>query len=184
MTEKKILAELRSYKKTTDNDDIRFKEIIKDKLVKNDKIIYVLNNKELVEKDSDNADYFNVNILPYYLISPTQTNVQNFICYEVQFEDVAKYNKIIKYGHIIFYILCEQKGIIEEHTGVARHDLLAALVMEEFNWKNYFGPQIKCISDKASTVDTNYACRTIVFEGEFPNSIVKTQKGVTRVINN
>ena len=74
---------LRSLKTLNDNDNIRVKEIIKKQLIKDDMIIYLLNNKELEEQEADPSDYLGVNILPYYLIHPTLHNVQNFICYEV-----------------------------------------------------------------------------------------------------
>lgn len=178
------INELLKYKDNVDNDDVRFKEIIKDKLLNNDKIIYVLNNKELVEAEAENSEYFGVNILPYYMVNPTQTNVQNFICYEVQFQEVDRYNSIIKYGRIVFHVLCERKNAIEEHTGIARHDLLCALLMEDFNWSNCFGVQIHCVEDKPIVVDGLYSARQIIFEGKFPNSIAKTQNGSTRVVNN
>ena len=37
------IQELLKFKTEVDNDDIRFKEIIKEKLLNNEKIIYVLN---------------------------------------------------------------------------------------------------------------------------------------------
>ena len=74
---------LRSLKSLTDIDDIRFKEIIKKKLISDEMIIYLLNNKELEDQEADPSDYLGVNILPYYLIHPTQHNCQNYICYEV-----------------------------------------------------------------------------------------------------
>lgn len=180
-----ILQDLLQYKKVVDSDDVRFKQIIKEKLVNDERIIYVLNNKDL----EDASDYFGVNILDYYLIQPSQHNVQNFICYEVSFDEEARYNSVIKYGQIIFTILCEQKNLdVTTETGagvgIARHDLLAALIMDDFNWSNLFGVQVHCVSDKPTVVDQKYACRTLVFEGKFPNSIARTQNGTTRIINN
>lgn len=175
MTEKEIKELLRKCRTNIDNDNVFCKEVIKEKLIKNEKIIYVLNNKELREAGAEPDDYLDVNILPYYMITPTQTNVQNFICFEVQFKEGARYNSKIKYGQVIFYILCEQKNIKEEVTGLARHDLLAALIMEEFNLSNCFGTQIKCVSDEPSVVDTSYACRTLVFEMETQNNLIKTR---------
>lgn len=179
---------LLAYKELMDSDDIRFKEIIKQQLLNNKYIIHVLNNKDLEDEEAEADEYFGVNILPYYLIKPTQTNVQNFICFETKFDEESRYNKVIKYGQIVFTILCEQKNIIDAETGIARQDLLAALLLDQFNWTNYFGNQIHCISDVATVVDNIYACRTLVFEGEFPNSISKTSdrlvgKDATRVIN-
>lgn len=65
---------LRSLKTLTDSDNIRFKEIIKKKLIDNPMIIYLLNNKELEDSEADPSDYLGVNILPFYLIHPTQHN--------------------------------------------------------------------------------------------------------------
>lgn len=168
--------ELRQFRKTSDCDEIRFKEIIKNKLLENSKIIALLNNKELV-KNNDSADaYFGVNILPYFLIKPTQTNVENYICYEVRFEEVSSQNKIIKHGEIIFNILCDYKNIIDMNTYVARHDLLAALIVEEFNWSNCFGQQAVCVSNEPYVTDTDYACRTVTFQINTTNSITHSNK--------
>lgn len=166
---------LLAFKELADSDDIRFKEVVKQMLLNNRYIIHVLNNKELEELDAEPDEYFGVNILPYYMISPSQSNVQNFICYEIRFDEVARYNKDVKYGEIVFTILCEQKNVIDEETGISRHDLLSALILHDFNWSNDFGNQIHCISDVASVVDNKYSCRTLVFRGEFTNALVRTK---------
>ena len=77
------IQELRQYKVVMDDDNIRFKEIIKKTLIEDPLTIYLLNNKELEEAEADPSDYLDVNILPMYMIHPTQHNVQNFICYEI-----------------------------------------------------------------------------------------------------
>ena len=178
------IKELLKFKTKVDNDDIRFKEIIKEKLLDNEKIIFVLNNKELQEADAEPDEYYGVNIMPHYLIPGTQHSAQNYICFETSFDEVARYNTVIKMGQIIFYILCEEKTAIEENTGIARQDLLGALIIEQFNWSNFFGNQIHLVSDRPSVVDNHYPCRTLIFEGKFPNSIAKTKDGVSTVINN
>lgn len=183
MNKDEIVKDLLKFKDHIDDDDIRFKEIVKQKLLNNEKIIYVLNNKELQESEAEADEYFGVNILPYYMVSPTQSNVQNYICYEISFDEEARYNNKIKYGQIIFYILCEQKNNVEVNTGIARHDLLGALLQEEFNWSNCFGNQIHCVSNRPNVVDNNYNSRVLIFEGQFPNSLAKTTDK-TRVINN
>jgi hypothetical protein len=128
-------------------------------------------------------DYYYVNILPYHIIYPTQTNVQNYVCYETMFENVNRYNQIIKYQTIVFTIMCEQKNIVEESTGLARHDLIASLLLDQFNWSNYFGTQIHCVSNKATVSDNSYANRVLIFQSETPLNIIRTD-GKTRVINN
>ena len=174
----KDIQEIIEYKKHYEKDNIYYKEIIKNKLINNKKIIHSLNNKDL---DPDcPADYVGENILPFYMLIDTQTKAQHYICFETSFNEVGRYNNVMKLGQVIFYILCDNKDIYDKNSGIARHDLLAALITDEFNWTNMFGTQIKLVSDRPTVVDSNYACRTLVFEQTTPNSIVKSQM----VINN
>ena len=80
---KEQIQELRQYKTVMDDDNIRFKEIIKKNIIDDPLTLYLLNNKELEDAEADPSDYLGVNILPVYMIHPTQHNVSNFICYEV-----------------------------------------------------------------------------------------------------
>lgn len=174
----KEIQEIIEYKKHYENDNIFYKEIIKNKLINNKKIIYSLNNNDL---DPDcPADYVGENILPFYMLVGTQTKVQHYICFETAFNDVSRYNKIMKMGQVIFYILCDNKDIYDTSSGIARHDLLAALIVDEFNWTNMFGTQIKLVSDNPMVIDSNYAGRTLVFEQTTTNSIVKDRKVVNK----
>ena len=176
------IQELRDLKKVVDSDDIKYKEIIKKTLINNDLIIYLLNNKELEDNDADPSDYLGVNILPYYMIHPTQSNVQNYICYETTFNELQRYNSNIKKQQIIFYVLCEEKNNIEKTTGIARHDLISALIINMFNWTNLFGAQIHLVSDVPSVIDSDYSCRTLIFEQDTDNNLAKTKNGVTSML--
>ena len=178
---KEEIQRLRDLKKVPDSDDIRYKEIIKKSLINDPLIIYLLNNKELEDDDADPSDYLGVNILPMYLIHPTQHNVQNFICYEVGFRELQRYNSKMKLLNITFYILCEEKNNIEKSTGIARHDLIGALIMDIFNWSNLFGCQIHCVSDMPSVTDNDYATRTLIFEQTTDNNLAKTRGGITGI---
>lgn len=177
------IQELRALKTVVDSDDIRYKEIIKKTLIENPLIIYLLNNKELEDSEADPSDYLGVNILPYYLIHPTQFNVQNFICYETEVRELDRYNPKMKNQRIIFYVLCEEKTNIERTTGIARHDLISALIINMFNWTNLFGPQIHLVSDLPSVTDSDYATRTLVFEQSTDNNLAKTTNGTTSMLN-
>lgn len=176
-------ASLMAFKKNVDSDDIRVKEIIKKELLKNPLIFHVLNNKELeanIEDDGTGLDeYFGVNILPYYIIAPTQTESAVYICYEVSYtnSDVSRSNHLVKNLHIVFYILCDHKVIKDEDTGIARHDLLAALIQDIFNYSNAFGSTITLVGDTPSVIDKTYACRTLTFEQITDNNVVKTKNG-------
>lgn len=174
------LQYLINYKTQTGNDNIQYKETIKKKLIENSKLIHSLNNKDLDPDCPD--DYYGDNILPYiltadmYNASDTQTSVKHYICFETSFNEVHSYNGILKAGQIIFVILCDIKDIEDKVTGIYRHDLLAALITDQFNWSNDFGLQIQLVSDTPKTSGTQHIGRTLVFEQVTPNSIVKAGK--------
>ena len=173
----KDIQEIIEYKKHYENDNIYYKEIIKNKLISNSKIIRTINNSDL---DPDcPADYVGENILPFYLIEDTQTKVQNYICFDTSFTEVERYNDIMKLGQIMFWVICDVRSIYDKESGISRHDLLAALISDEFNYTNAFGTQVKLISDKPLIIDNRYVGRTLTFQQTTTNSIIKDR----RVIN-
>ena len=190
--EKELKNILLSFKETVDSDDIKVKEKIKEMLIDNELIVFALNNKDLMSKKAEPDDYLGVNILPYFLIDSVEHSVDNYICYEVSYDMAQSYqyskshkslNSTIKTLNIIFYILCDEKDIIDRNTGIARHDLLAALIQDQFNWSNEFGSKLMLVSDVPSTVDKHYACRTLVFQQTTDNNVVKTVDDTPRFIN-
>lgn len=174
---------LLSFRDIIDCDDIKVKEQIKQVLKDNRYIAHVLNNKELEKQDAEPEDYFGVNILPYYMIPDAQHNTQNYLCYEVSYNELDRYNSSVKNLQIIFYILCHNNDIIDKETGIARHDLLAALVYDQFNYTNYFGRKIKLISDKPNTTDNSYSSRALIFEQITDNNLVKTKNNTPILAN-
>lgn len=173
------IEEIIRLKKEKGSDNIFYKEVIKDRLINNSKIIRSLNNKDLDPDCPD--DYYGINILPYYLLVDVQTKSRNYICFETSFDEMVRYNDVMKLGQIIFYIVCDNKDILDNESGIARHDLLAALITDEFNWTNMFGTQIRLISDRPMAVDAQYVGRTLIFEQTTPNAIVKSQRIVNKL---
>lgn len=177
---------LLSFKQTVDSDDIKIKEQIKKVLLDNKFICHVLNNKELEESDAEPDDYYYVNILPYFIIPDTQTKTKNFICFEVGYkkDNIDRYNRTQKTLQITFYILCHHSDITDEDTGVARHDLLAALVQDQFNYTTLLsGGRLELDEDYPSTTDNKYSTRTLIFNQKTDNNLVKTKNNITKIIN-
>lgn len=175
---------LASYKYIVDNDNVRIKQRIKEKLLANDDIIHVLDNKELQDAEAENDEYFGVNIRDSYILPETQTSSQNYICFTVGYRDIGRYNDLVKELHITFVVLCEQKNLKDRDTGIARHDLLGALIQNEFNYTNFFGRKLQLIQDEESVVDNNYQCRTLTFAMTTDNNATKTNYGKpTRIAN-
>ena len=194
-TKEDLLNKLRAYASTPDDDNIRYKEKIHDALLSNVELLYALNNEELESElfdgDKLNIDketgellgevdrYFgdNSNIRPYLFIPDTQTDVKHYICYQVMFDELPRYPNIQKYTEITFNIFVNGKDRTDKLTGIPRHDLIASIIREKFNWSNIFGMQTHLISSKESVTDNNYLVRTLIFQITDVNSITYTPLG-------
>lgn len=207
ITKADLLNKLRAYTVTPDDDNIKYKEKIKQALLNCPELLYALHNKdletELFCEDENgeiilNADengellgevdrYFGDNgeIRPYIFFPDTQTEIRHYVCYQVMFDELPRYNTTQKYTEITFTIFVNGKDRTDESTGIPRHDLIASIIREKFNWSNIFGMQAKLISSKESTTDNNYLVRTLTFQVVDTNSITHTSyKGNTSIINN
>ena len=194
-TKEELLNKLRAYADTPDDDNIRYKEKIHDALLSNAELLYALNNEELESElfdgDKLNIDketgellgevdrYFgdNSNIRPYLFIPDTQTDVKHYICYQVMFDELPRYQNIQKYTEITFNIFVNGKDRTDKLTGIPRHDLIASIIREKFNWSNIFGMQTHLIASKESVTDNNYLVRTLIFQITDVNSITYTPLG-------
>ena len=194
-TKEDLLDKLRAYADNPDDDNIRYKEKIHDALLSNVELLYALNNEELESELFDgnelNIDketgellgevdrYFgdNSNIRPYLFIPDTQTDVKHYVCYQVAFDELPRYPNIQKYTEITFNIFVNGKDRTDKLTGIPRHDLIASIIREKFNWSNIFGMQTHLISSKESITDNNYLVRTLIFQITDVNSITYTQLG-------
>ena len=194
-TKKDLLNKLRAYTDTPDDDNIRYKEKIHDALLNNAELLYALNNEELESELFDGKElnidketgellgevdrYFgdNSNIRPYLFIPDTQTDVKHYVCYQVAFDELPRYSNIQKYTEITFNIFVNGKDRTDKLTGIPRHDLIASIIREKFNWSNIFGMQTHLISSKESITDNNYLVRTLIFQITDVNSITYTPLG-------
>ena len=192
-TKEELLDKLRAYADTPDDDNIKYKNIIRKALLNCPELLYALNNNELEPElfdedgnlliDEDTGEllgevdrYFgdNSNIRPSLFIPDTQTTVNSYMCYQVMFDELPKYQNIYKYNEIIFNIFVNGKDRTDKLTGIPRHDLIASIIRERFNWSSIFGMQSKLISSKESITDNDYVVRTLIFQIEDTNNIVYT----------
>ena len=202
-TKNDLLKKLRAYADNPDDDNIRYKNLIRKVLLKCPELLYALNNKELESElfdkdgnlliDKDTGEllgevdrYFgdNSNIRPSLFIPDTQTTVNSYVCYQVMFDELPRYQNIYKYNEIIFNIFVNGKDRTDRLTGIPRHDLIASIIRERFNWSSIFGMQTKLISSKESTTDNNYVVRTLIFQIEDTNGIAYTPFGDDSYIRN
>lgn len=205
-TKKDLLSKLRAYSKNPDDENIQYKKKIEKALLSNPCLLYALNEKnlesELFDKNGNinwewNEEtkeyeslgewdrYFSSgsNIRPYLFIPDTQTEVKHYICYQVAFDETPRYQDTLKYTNITFTIFVHGNDRDDKLTGIPRHDLIASIIRERFNWSNIFGMQTHLISSKESTTDNNYLVRTLVFQVVDTNGIYKTTDNKTTINN-
>ena len=201
-----LLNKLRAYATTPDDETTQYKEKIKQALMKSPELLYALHEEELgtelycedkngnlvLNIDEETGEllgevdrYFgeSSNIRPYLFIPETQTEVKHYVCYQVMFDELPRYSDTQKYTQITFTIFVNGKDREDELTGLPRHDLIASIIREKFNWSNIFGMQTHIISSKESTTDSNYLVRTLVFQLVDTNGIVETNGRNTSIIN-
>ena len=206
VTKNDLLNKLRAYKTTPDDENIQYKKKIEKALMLNPCLLYALNEKslesELFDDDGNinwewNEDtkeyeplgewdrYFGgtSNIRPYLFIPDTQTEVKHYICYQVSFDEMPRYQDTLKYTNVTFTIFVHGNDRNDKLTGIPRHDLIASIIRERFNWSNIFGMQTHLISSKESTTDNNYLVRTLVFQVVDTNGIYKTTDGKSSIMN-
>ena len=206
VTKNDLLNKLRAYKTTPDDENIQYKKKIEKALMLNPCLLYALNEKslesELFDDDGNinwewNEDtkeyeplgewdrYFGgtSNIRPYLFIPDTQTEVKHYICYQVSFDEMPRYQDTLKYTNVTFTIFVHGNDRNDKLTGIPRHDLIASIIKERFDWSNIFGMQTHLVSSKESTTDNNYIVRTLVFQVVDTNGIVKTTNGITSTNN-
>lgn len=207
VTKNDLLNKLRAYRTTPDDDNIVYKQKIKKALLSNPCLLYALNETELESELFDKNGninwewneetkeyeslgewdrYFgeNSNIRSSLFIPDTQTEVKHYLCYQVGFDELPRYSPMYKYTEITFTIFVHGGDRVDKLTGLQRHDLIASIIRERFNWSSIFGLQTKLISSKESTTDNNYVVRTLVFQIYDSNSTVYTPYGENSYIRN
>ena len=207
VTKNDLLNKLRAYKTTPDDDNIVYKRKIKNALLSNPCLLYALNEKELESELFDKNGninwewndelndyeplgewdrYFgeNSNIRSSLFIPDTQTEVKHYLCYQVGFDELPRYSPMYKYTEITFTIFVHGDDRVDKLTGLPRHDLIASIIRERFNWSSIFGLQTKLVSSKESTIDNNYVVRTLLFQIYDSNSTVYTPYGENSYIRN
>lgn len=155
------------------NDDvIEMKRIIKQMLIDDEDILEALHNTE-IELDSPD-EFLDKNIFGFIRIPQTQDTVRNFICFTVDDIEENRFNDVMKTQYIQFNVICHLSDM-QTGYGMDRHDLIAYLIRDTFNWTNVFGLQFKLIYNQEKAMDSDYYCRMMKFEATKPNSLNKAR---------
>lgn len=170
------------------DDNERYKYRIMKLLTENQDILWTLHNKELEEKsyttkDEDgneiemlNGDtYRDVSIFNFLKIPEIQSTVKNYICFEVNDVEQPRYNKDFIIKNIIFRTVSHEDDY-KTDWGIARQDLLSAIIQSEFDWSNKFGAHIEKISDRGRIAENGYYYREFIYETTIPNNLRNKKK--------
>ena len=151
-----------------EDDIVTMKRLIKQKLIEDLDILETLNNTNL---DLDSPDEFlDNNIYGFLRVPKIQDTVSSYICFTVDDIEENRWNEVMKKQYIQFHAICHL-DVMKTNYGIDRHDLLGYLIRDIFNWTNIFGLQFKLVENKERAIDSDYYCRTLVFEATKPNHL-------------
>ena len=164
-----------------ESDISKVKKVIKNRLISNSDIRELLDNPDFADTD-DYASYLGVNIFPFIFIPNTISEKRNYICFKVddinpsRFDGSNRNNPIMKVESIQFLILVH-KDNTKTRYGMERHDALAFLIKQIFNWSSKDFPfRLRCVSDVEGVTDNNYASRTVTFETQDTNNLYEGRR--------
>lgn len=194
-TKKELINKLITYSKSPDDDNIRYKNKVKEILLSTPELLYALHDEEL-ESELFNEDgtlntegewdrYFGETSLirPFLFFPQTSTHKKNYICYQTMFNEIVRGNNVEKYLDITFTVFVNSGDIIDKYTGIPRHDLIAAILRERFAWTGFEISKTKPTFNKESIMDNTYLVRTLQFEIMLPNEMSVTKNGITSYSN-
>ncbi len=143
-------------------DDIGLaKRIIETVLCNDPDIVELINNPDIDPECPEDLMY--ENIFPFIRVPGTQDESRNFICYEVDdIGDVARNDRMKQ--QIIQFVVFVHKSLITTEYGIPRHDAFGYVIRDLFNRSHLFGHELKLISSKGSTTDTDYYTRALRFQ--------------------
>lgn len=151
-------------------DDMCYsKQLILDRLLGDSDLLEMLNNPKLSINNSD--EYYNVNIFSHLINPNLEIKVSNYIAFEVDDNSIAT-NDLFVNKTITFLVVCDEKTI-NTKWGMDRHDVIAAIIKDLFNWSNILGVHIVKSSDVADVSKIGYIYREIKFMTVSLNGLTK-----------
>ena len=166
---KGILNRSIDEKNSSNLDDIfRYKYKIMQMLISNQDILHTLHNDELSKgNEIINGDlYRDVCIFDFMKLPDNKTEVKNYVCFEVN--DVSSYDSLVN-KRIVFRTVSHEDDY-KTDWGISRHDLLASIIKNEFDWSNALGMHFEKESDNGYVTNDGYYYREIIYKIVSPNN--------------
>ena len=194
-TKQGMIAKLQAYLSNPDDDCIRIKNLLKERMLKFPELLWALNSPvygdQLFNKDGSLNEtgewdvYFgdSSHIRTFLFIPETQDEVMNYICYQVQTDENMRYDSAMKYLIITFTIFVHEKDSFDRDTGIARHDLIGGIIREMMAWSAITMSHATPIGSSESVTDTNYITKVLRYQAAMPNNLVVTKNNVPTLVN-
>ena len=147
-------------------DDIaRYKHKVMKELTSNIDILRTLHNNNFesrLNSEHPNGDmYRNVNIFDYMKLPSLKDEIQNYICFEVS--TMASYSNDFTAVNVVFRTVSHVNDMNTD-WGIQRHDLLALIIKNQFDWTKVFGKTLIKVSDVGKIGEDDFYYREIWFK--------------------
>ena len=194
-TKNEMITRLRGYLTQPDDDCIRLKNLIKERMLKFPQLLWAINspyygdqlfNEDGSLNETGEWDVFfgdTSHIRPFLFIPETQDEVMNYICYQVQTDENMRYDPAMKYLIVTFTIFVHEKDSIDKVTGISRHDLIGGIIREMMAWSGITMSHMTPIGSAESVTDTNYITKVLKYQAAMPNNLVVTKNSVPTLVN-
>ena len=158
-------------------DNVVFaKQRLQEDFCKDVDIIELLNNKELIDKNVKPEDYVGINIFPYMHIPQTQSEVNNFLCFEINVTQTIRNNDIMLAQTLLIRTISHEQDISTKY-GISRQDLLAMVVKDRLLWSGVVGTSLKLVYDSGKVSESGYYYREMQFDNIVLNGISRGGRG-------
>ena len=168
-----------------------YKSIIMKELLNDQDILNTLHNENLAKNikkklddsgnpvlvdgeeiyEIDGTGYQDVAIFNFLKVPDIQSEVKNFICFEVNDIEIPRLSTVLMTKNIIFRTISHESDYKTDY-GIARQDLLAAIIKSKFDWSNMFGMHLELCSDRGRVAENGYYYREFVYETTTANNLV------------
>lgn len=157
-------------KNSANTDEIfRYKYKIMNLLTSDQDILHTLHCAKFGDDSVLNGDALrDVCIFSFMKLPDNKDEVNNYICFEVNDDCYGDYAS----KRIIFRTVSHINDC-KTDWGIPRHDLLALIIKNKFDWSNECGLHLEKESDSGHVTDDGYYYREIVYVSTVPNNLFR-----------
>lgn len=131
----------------------------------------ILDEDGNIIQEIDGSGYQDTAIFNFLKIPDIQSEVKNFICFEVNNIEIPRLSTVLMTKNIIFRTISHESDYKTDY-GIARQDLLAMIIKSKFDWSNKFGMHLELCNDRGRVAENGYYYREFIYETTTANNLV------------